>query len=340
MAQALLPLSRIETKVLSNGIHALVAGGASTSSAADSPGAPIVCMAGWPQTKEAYAEMVPLLARRHRVLVLDLPGLGASAAPGDQQQQQQQQGGGYSTGAISSILRSAVGAELGGGCAYHLVGHDVGAWVAAAWLRRFPSSLLSVTLMDSIVPGTFPALAFPPPDDVNRRLFQFSFNRLPPPLPETLVQGKERELLDWLFDAKAAHPERITRASRDLYAAAYARPGAMANGFSYYRAFDESVRQHELASEANDGVSGGGDGSSSSSSDDGVAVSVHVPILAIGGEQATGKTMERVLALSAEKKRSKLVIIPDCGHYVMEEQPEATAAEILMFVDAIDDEKK
>ncbi|KAL6241385.1 hypothetical protein RBB50_011649 [Rhinocladiella similis] len=293
------------TKLLSNGIHALV-GGTSTS------GTALVCMAGWPQTKEAYTEILPLLARSHRVLVLDLPGLGDSA-PSEH---------GYSTNAISSTLASAVASELGGpDVKYHLIGHDVGAWIASAWTRQFPSSLLSVTLMDSIVPGIFPPLSFPPSDDVNRRLFQFSFNRLPD-LPEILVQGKEREMIDWLFDMKSAYPQRITAAKREHYAAAYARPGGMANGFAYYRAFDESVKQYEEVSKATAGSGG-----------------VSVPVLAIGGEKATGKIMERVLAISGEKERSKLVIIPDCGHYVMEEQPDVTAREILQFVDAIDEGK-
>lgn len=302
------------TKFLNHGIHAIVAGSSTTTTASSRP--PLVCMAGWPQTKEAYTEILPFLSRGRLVLVLDLPGTGDSSPPttgGDDH------GGGYDTNNISSVLASAVAAEFGGpDTKYHLIGHDVGAWVAAAWARQFSSSLLSVTLLDGMVPGSFPPLAFPPPDEVNKRLFQFSFHCVPE-LPEILVRGKEREMMDWFFDMKCVHPKRITADKRRHYAAKYSRPGAMSNGFAYYRAYDQSVKQYEEASAAG-GVSG-------------------VPILAIGGEKATGKLMERVLAVTEEKKKSKLVIVPDCGHYLMEEQPEITAREILNFVDAVDEEK-
>lgn len=52
------------------------------------------------------------------------------------------------------------------------------------------------------------------PYEMNVKLWQFSFNRLPE-LPEILTQGKEKELLDWLFEMKAVRPERITRAKRE-----------------------------------------------------------------------------------------------------------------------------
>ena len=60
--------------------------------------------------------------------------------------------------------------------------------------------------------GLAPPRDFPLPFEVNKKLWQFSFNILPE-LPELLTRGRERELFDWLFNNKAVHPERITRAN-------------------------------------------------------------------------------------------------------------------------------
>ena len=53
---------------LDGGIHAFVAGS----------GTPVVLLPGWPETAEAYSEIVPRLADRHQVFAMDPPGLGES----------------------------------------------------------------------------------------------------------------------------------------------------------------------------------------------------------------------------------------------------------------------
>ena len=279
-----------QSKHLALGIHAFDGGA----------GTPIVCVPGWPQTGAAFAEIFPLLSKSHRVLVLEPPGLGESL-PSES---------GYDTKAISNTLFNATASELGPDTQYHLVGHDVGAWIAYAWAAQYSSSLLSLTLIDATIPGLSSTLNYPLPYEANVKLWQFSFNSLPD-LPEILTQGRERELLDWLFDRKSAHPERITRTKRDHYVACYARPGGMSNGFAYYRAIHESIRQNreELGLEK-----------------------LPVPILAIGGKLAAGPLMKSVLSATARMEESRHVSLEDCGHYVMEEQPEVTAQEILSFI--------
>ncbi|KAK4942901.1 hypothetical protein LTR10_017477 [Elasticomyces elasticus] len=284
------------SKSLTNGIHALTGGTNPDTST------PIICLAGWPQTAESFAEVFPLLAQDHHVLILDPPGLGSSApSPKD-----------YTTKTISSILAAAVSTELGDQTRYHLIAHDIGAWIAYAWASQFSSSLLSVTFIDAGIPGLLPPLQFPLPEAANLRLWQFSFNALPE-LPEILTEGKERELLDWFFDLKCVQPERITRAKRDHYVANYSKPGGMTNGFNYYRAFAGSAKQFV---------------------DEFSQVKIPVPVLAIGAEKGMGSAMKSVLGIATTEaqSRSKLVVVDDCGHFVPEEQPEIMAKEILAFI--------
>ncbi|CAI6077488.1 unnamed protein product [Clonostachys chloroleuca] len=279
------------TKTLGSGVRALVAG----------KGPVIICVAGWPQTAESFLDILPALSENHRVLVLDPPGLGDSAPSS----------GGYKTQAISRILLDAIRDEIGHSTSYHLVGHDVGAWIAFSWAALDREQLRSVTLMDATILGFVPNATFPLPYEANIKSFQFAFNRLPH-LPEILTAGRERELLDWLFDQKSVHPERITRARRDIYVNAYSRPGAMTQGFAYYRDFIAGAEENQRAM---------------------AEKLLDIPVMTVGGDHAAGDAMKPVAAnITKQTSLSRSVSLEQCGHYVMEEQPEACANAILNFI--------
>jgi pimeloyl-ACP methyl ester carboxylesterase len=56
-----------------------------------------------------------------------------------------------------------------------------------------------------------------------------------------------------------------------------------------------------------------------------------MPILAIGGEKSFGLQMAAVMKSAADKVEA--VSIPDAGHWLMEEQPQATIKAIRAFLD-------
>ena len=207
---------------LAGGIHGLTAGSGTT----------VVLLSGWPETAEAYSEIIPQLAEKHQVLALDPPGLGGSDPAA----------GGYDTANIAKSLADAVKSFMPG--SIHLVGHDVGGWIAYAWAAQFPEQLRSLTLLDTAVPGTGAPHTFPLPPELIVKLWQFCFNTLPG-LPEILTAGRERELFDWLFQQKSERLDRIPQSNRDRYVEAYTRPGAMSRGFAYYRAVAESSKQNQ-----------------------------------------------------------------------------------------------
>ncbi len=274
---------------LDGGINAFVAGS----------GTPVILLPGWPETAEAYSEVFPRLADRHQVFALDPPGLGKSE-PATR---------GYDTANIAKMLSAAVNSVTSE--SIHLVGHDVGGWIAYAWAAQFQKQVKSLTLLDTAVPGTGAPQSFPLSPELNVKLWQFSFNILPD-LPEILTKGRERELFDWLFENKSERLERIPRANRDRYVEAYARPGAMSRGFAYYRAVAESAKQNKEFSTRK----------------------LSMPVLALGGRSATGDRLRaslEPLALQVEGGA-----IEDCGHYVMEEQPEIVVRELIGFFDRVE----
>ena len=238
--------------------------------------------------------MLPALAERHHVLAIDPPGLGNSLKSTQ----------GYDTGGISKQLEDAVRSFTQE--PIHLVGHDVGAWIAYAWAAQFPERIRSLTLLDSALPGLAAPQNFPLPFEVNVKLWQFSFNTLPD-LPEVLTQGRERQLFEWLFQHKAKYPERISEDNRDRYVECYSRPGAMSRGFAYYRAAAKSAFQNIEFSKTK----------------------LQMLVLAVGGKSGVGDRLRASMeALAVSVGGGE---IEDCGHYVMEEQPEVVSSRLLKF---------
>ena len=274
---------------LDGGIHAFVAGS----------GTPVILLPGWPETAEAYSEVFPQLAERHQVFALDPPGLGNSEPVIE----------GYDTATVAKVLTAAVNTATSE--RIHLVGHDVGGWIAYAWAAQFEKQVRSLTLLDTAVPGTGTPQSFPLPPELNVKLWQFSFNILPE-LPEILTTGREREFFDWLFEHKSERIERIPQANRDRYVEAYARPGAMSRGFAYYRAVAKSAKQNKKFS----------------------AQKLPMPVLALGGESATGDRLRA--SMESLALRVEGGVIEHCGHYVMEEQPEVVARELLGFFNRVE----
>jgi pimeloyl-ACP methyl ester carboxylesterase len=282
-------LTAWHSETLDRGIHAFTGGKGST----------VVLLAGWPETADAYCEVFPLLAATHRVICMDLPGLGDSA-PSDE---------GYDTFAVGKILAGShrsLAEE-----SFHLVGHDLGAWIGYAWAAQFPDRVRSLTVIDAAPPGLAPPQTFPLPSEWNIRLWQFSFNSLPE-LPEILTRDRERELFDWLFQHKAQYPERISRANRDRYMECYGKPGGMTRGFAYYRAYAATASQNLEFSKQKLGM----------------------PVLALGGSVGMADNLRKVMQPLATHVEGGA--IEDCGHYVVEEQPEVLARTLLNFFDRVE----
>ncbi|PLB50428.1 alpha/beta-hydrolase, partial [Aspergillus steynii IBT 23096] len=282
--------ARWQSKRLLQGINAIVGG----------QGPPVVLVAGWPQTAEAYSDLFEPLSKHHQFFALDPPGLGDSAPSPN----------GYDTAAISKTLAESLNDVIKE--PYHLVGHDIGGWIAYPWAAQFPSRIKSLSILDAAVPGLTPPQQFPLSYETNLRLWQFSFNALPE-LPEILTQGRERELLTWFFNLKTAHPETFPKERLESYIQSYARPGAMSRGFEYYRAVGTSAKQNvEFAKKPLD-----------------------VPVLALGGSKSVGGNMVRLAQNLASNVQGGE--IEDCGHFVVEEKPDDVAEKLMGFFKQVEE---
>ncbi|MDO7841043.1 alpha/beta fold hydrolase [Sphingomonas immobilis] len=188
---------------------------------------------------------------------------------------------------------------------YALVTHDIGNMVGFALATQQPDRVTKFALLDAPVPGVGPW------EEIlkNPLLWHFRFGG---PDMERLVAGRERIYLDRFWNEFSADPKRFDEASRQHYAKLYALPGAMHSGFAQFAAFDQDAVDNRAW------LAGGH--------------KLTMPVLAIGGAKSFGPTMAAVMRSAASNVTEG--VIPDSGHWLMEEQPAATVAMVKGFLDA------
>jgi pimeloyl-ACP methyl ester carboxylesterase len=184
-----------------------------------------------------------------------------------------------------------------------IVGHDIGTMVAYAYAARYPDKTSRLVVMDAPVPG------IPPWEQIVRSpmLWHFSFGG---PDAERLVSGRERIYLDRFWNEFAGDPSKIDEATRIHYAKLYARPRAMHSAFAQFLAIPKDAEDNLKT----------------------VANKLTMPVLALGGEKSFGAN-EAVVMRNAANDVTE-VVIPKAGHWLMEEQPEATIRAVRDFLGA------
>lgn len=187
---------------------------------------------------------------------------------------------------------------------FDLVTHDIGNMVGFALATQIPKRVTSFTLMDAPIPGVGPW------EEVlkNPLLWHFRFGG---PDMERLVAGRERIYLDRFWNEFSAEPKLFDEASRDHYTALYARPGAMHSGFAQFAAFDQDAIDNRAWLAKGE--------------------KLNMPMLAVGGEKSFGTMMATVMQPAASNIQG--AVIKGSGHWLMEEQPEATVDLIEKFID-------
>lgn len=257
-------------------------------------GDPVMLISGWPQSALAFERLIPLLAD-YRVIAVEPPALGTSQPTAR-----------YDMQSISDLFRELTQSlDLP---RVHLVGHDIGCWIAYALAAKYPDTLRGVTLIEAAIPGIAPASAYAFTPEQAKKTWHFAFNYLPD-LAEDLTRGREHVILEWIFRHRAAHPDAISRASIDEYVRLYSRPRAFAEALKYYRAIFESGAQNRALA----------------------ASKLKRPVLAIAGALWLGEAMQGAIEPLAED--FEMLSIPDCAHFPPEEKPAELAAALRKHFD-------
>lgn len=183
-----------------------------------------------------------------------------------------------------------------------VIGHDIGTMVAYAYAARYRDKTEKLVVMDAPVPGV------PPWDEIVRNplLWHFDFGG---PDAERLVKGRERVYLDRFWNEFAGTPSKIGEATRRHYAKLYAQPGAMHAAFAQFRSIRKDAEDNKKV----------------------FATKLAMPVLAVGGEKSFGANEAAVMRNAATDVVE--VVIPDAGHWLMEESPELTVKAVRLFLD-------
>jgi pimeloyl-ACP methyl ester carboxylesterase len=174
--------------------------------------------------------------------------------------------------------------------------------VAYAYAAQFPAETEKLVVMDAFLPGVAGW------EDVynNPGIWHFRFNG---PTPEALVRGRERTYFEFFWnDFAADKTHSLPEADRAAYAAAYARPGRMHAGWEYFVSFQQAARDFAELSKTK----------------------LTMPVLAIGGEKANGTVLGEQMKLVATN--ATMLVLKDCGHWVMEEKPKETTEALIKFL--------
>jgi pimeloyl-ACP methyl ester carboxylesterase len=253
-------------------------------------GPAVVLLHGFGDTGDMWSAVAAKLVKDHTVVVPDLRGMGSSAHPGT----------GYTKANEARDIAGVMDA-------LHvqkadLVTHDIGNMVGYALIAQFPARIIKWVVIDAPLPGVGTWAA----QLSNPKTWHFNFYG---PDEERLVAGRERIYLDRFWNELSDDPSKIDEATREHYAAIYARPHAIHDAFEQFKAFpQDGVDNRAFLAKGK----------------------LTLPVLALGGEKSYGASMETELKFVAANVKGG--VIPASGHWVMEENPEATTKLIVDFL--------
>jgi pimeloyl-ACP methyl ester carboxylesterase len=184
-----------------------------------------------------------------------------------------------------------------------LVTHDIGNMVGYALVAQYPARIVRWAVIDAPLPGIGDW------DTIIRSPLLWHFNFRGPDM-ERLVKGRERIYLDRFYNELSADPKLIDEETREHYAALYARPLAMHDAFEQFAAFNQDAIDNKAL------LAKGG--------------KLTMPVLAVGAEKSFGSAQADVLRFVASNVTG--AIVPNSGHWIMEENPQATIKIVMEFL--------
>ncbi|MFD2941815.1 alpha/beta fold hydrolase [Flavobacterium notoginsengisoli] len=256
-------------------------------------GSPLVLIPGWPQTWWSYRKIMPILAEKHSLIVVDLRGMGSSEKPLD----------GYTKKYMAQDIQSLI-THLGHQ-KINIAGHDIGAAVAFSYAANFPESTDKLIILDTPHPDE--NIYKLPMMPIGNPVFPWwlAFNQVKQ-LPEELLEGRYDILQNYIFNHLLIDPETINEFDRKVYAEAYNNKAAIRSANAWYQAFTEDIQDIKQYKK------------------------ITLPAIGIGSPES--KEMLGYF-FSTYIDNSRIEEIENSGHFVHEEKPLATALLIMDFLD-------
>jgi haloacetate dehalogenase len=271
-------------------------------------GPPLLLLHGHPQSNVMWHRVAPMLAPRFTLVIADLPGYGWSDAPDAQDDHAP-----YTKRAMAAAMVELM--EALGLVRFGLAGHDRGGRVGYRLALDHPGRLARLAVLDIVTTydmwhGMDMRLA--------SRAWHWTFLSLPAPFPETLI-GHDP---NFYFNSRAASGSGTKSVS-------FFDPRALAH---YHAAYNDPTRIHAMCEDYRAGRT---TDLAHDEADRAAANKIGCPVLALWG--TTGLPANAGIdALAAWRDWTPDLrgFAIDSGHYLAEENPDATARALLDFFGA------
>jgi len=258
----------------------------------------VLLVHGFAQTWYEWNQLMPLLAKNHTVIAIDLPGLGQSEPPKSYLGQDV-------ANLIYKFAKSHSPNEP-----MDLVSHDIGNWNTFPMVAQHQADFKHVVFMEAPLPDeglyTFPS--FTPQGE--SPMWHFSFFAAGNNLAETLVAGRELAFFDHFIKSHAVNKSVFTPELIGLYAKSYAKPHSFHAAMEYYRALPETQKRNIPLFKDK----------------------LTMKTMAIGGGSPVSVGQFQLDQLAKYASDMKGVVIPNCGHWLPEECPAPLNSTIIDFL--------
>jgi pimeloyl-ACP methyl ester carboxylesterase len=183
-----------------------------------------------------------------------------------------------------------------------VVGHDIGLMVAYAYAAQFPAETEKLAVMDAFLPGV---PGWEPIYDAPN-IWHFRFNG---EYPEKLVRGRERTYFEYFWNVLAADKTRsLPEGDRKAYTEAYSKPERMRAAWTYFASWPQLAKDFAQLSQTK----------------------LTMPVLSIGGEKSLGNELGAQMRLVADNVT--VIVLPNTGHWILEERPKETTDALTNFL--------
>lgn len=262
-------------------------------------GQPLVLIPGWPETWWAFHKIMPLLAEKFHVIVVDMRGMGGSDKPET----------GYDKKTMAKDIFELI--KHLGYVEVNIGGHDIGAQVAFSFAANHPEATTKLIILDTphpnagmyyipLIPAGNNSLASEQP---RNHMWWMAFNQIKG-LPEQLLTGRSHLVHDYVFKYASVNESSINEFDRAVYLAAYDNTDGIRAGNGWYQTFAQDIEDNKSYKQ------------------------LTMPVIGIGGSGY--ELLERELPPYASDL--KLVKIEGSGHFFPEEKPEETTNLIIAFL--------
>jgi pimeloyl-ACP methyl ester carboxylesterase len=190
---------------------------------------------------------------------------------------------------------------------FAVVGCDTGMIIAYAIAADYPERVARLVVGEAFLPGVTPPPPMVVPHALNDRLWHLAFNALDT-VNEQLVTGRESVFFGAEYAASAG-TNKLPAAVVGYYVEQLASPEALHGTFQMYRALIPTIlAQNEERKDRR----------------------LPMPVLAIGGAESSGTMVEDAMRLVADEVQG--LVIPDCGHWLAEQAPDAMLTALTEFL--------